>query len=229
MKRFLLLFFFILLFFSSNLLGHAQHYNKISYLEYDLFLNNKIIGSHKFQFKKKGDLLYVYSNCVFNVKKLGIDIMNYEGKTEEIYKKNQLLTFNSKTKQNNKDKFVKLNFNEDKLNYQIDGSSYNGETDLESVIGSWWNHEIVTKNRQISPISGRIMPQKVKFLGKEKIKINDIDYNALHFHFYSNDDKPFEKKKLNIHIWYDENTMLWLKSSYEKLGNWEYRLKKAEF
>ena len=161
MKRFLLLFFFILLFFSSKLLGHAQHYNKISYLEYDLFLNNKIIGSHKFQFKKKDDFLYVNSNCVFNVKKLGIDIMNYEGKTEEIYKNNQLLTFNSNTKQNNKDKFVKLNFNEDKLNYQIDGSSYNGETDLESVIGSWWNHEIVTKNRQISPISGRIMPQKV--------------------------------------------------------------------
>tara|TARA_Y100000817_G_scaffold121958_1_gene95496 strand:- start:276 stop:965 length:690 start_codon:yes stop_codon:yes gene_type:complete len=229
MKRFLLLFFFILLFFSSKLLGHAQHYNKISYLEYDLFLNNKIIGSHKFQFKKKDDFLYVNSNCVFNVKKLGIDIMNYEGKTEEIYKNNQLLTFNSNTKQNNKDKFVKLNFNEDKLNYQIDGSSYNGETDLESVIGSWWNHEIVTKNRQISPISGRIMPQKVKFLGKEKIKINDIDYNALHFHFYSNDDKPLEKKKLNIHIWYDVNTMLWLKSSYEKLGNWEYRLKKVEF
>ena len=64
---------------------------------------------------------------------------------------------------------------------------------------------------------------------KANAGIIDIDYNALHFHFYSNDDKPFEKKKLNIHIWYDENSMLWLKSSYEKLGNWEYRLKKAEF
>ena len=59
------------------------------------------------------------------------------------------------------------------------------------------------------------MPQKVKFLGKKKIKINDKIITH-YISFLSNDDKPFEKK-LNIHIWYDENTMLWLKSSYEKI------------
>ena len=36
------------------------------------------------------------------------------------------------------------------------------------MISSLWNHEIVTKDKQISSISGRINNQKVKFLGKSK-------------------------------------------------------------
>ena len=53
--------------------------------------------------------------------------------------------------------------------FEIDGSSFKGQTDNNSIIGSWWNHEIINKNEtQISAVSGRILPQKVKFLGKKK-------------------------------------------------------------
>ena len=51
----------------------------------------------------------------------------------------------------------------------VDGSSYKGETENTSMIGSWWNHEIVKNSKQISPISGRIIKQKVVFLGKKDI------------------------------------------------------------
>ena len=37
------------------------------------------------------------------------------------------------------------------------------------------------------------------------------------------------KSKLNINVFYDEKTLLWIKMSYEKLGFWEYRLKKVEY
>jgi len=40
----------------------------------------------------------------------------------------------------------------------------------------------------------------------------------------SDDEKPLNKKKLNMHVWYDTKTLLWLKASYNKFGNWEYRL-----
>ena len=106
----------------------------------------------------------------------------------------------------------------------VDGSSYKGETENTSMIGSWWNHEIVKNSKQISPISGRIIKQKVKFLGKKIISINGKNYNALHFHFLSDDSKPAKKKKLNMHVWYDSKTLLWIKASYDKLGKWEYRL-----
>ena len=45
----------------------------------------------------------------------------------------------------------------------------------------------------------------------------------------SDDNKPDEKKKINLHIWYEKETLIWIKMSYNKLGRWEYRLKKQLF
>ena len=82
------------------------------------------------------------------------------------------------------------------------------------MIGSWWNHEIVKNSKQISPISGRINKQKVKFLGKRYFN-QWKNYKVYTFIFV--DDKPLKKKKLNIHVWYDSKTFLWIKASYDKL------------
>ena len=113
--------------------------------------------------------------------------------------------------------------------FEIDGSSFKGQTNEKNIIGSWWNHEIINKETQISAVSGRILPQKVKFLGKKELILFDKKYKALKFHFLSNDNKPTNKKKINFNVWYDEKTLLWLKMSYEKMGKWEYRLKKHTF
>ena len=149
--------------------------------------------------------------------------MDYKTQSEEVYKNNQLIKYNSNTVQNDKKKFAKVILMKKNKLY-VEGSSYKGETENTSMVGSWWNHEIVKISKQISPISGRITKQKVKFLGKENILINKKNYEALHFHFLSDDGKPPKKKKLNMHIWYDSKTLLWIKASYDKIGKWEYRL-----
>jgi len=215
---------FIILFFTINLASsHVSHYKKVKFLKYGLFFNNKLIGSHVFNFKEEGNLFYVNSKGNFKVDKLGVVLMDYKTESEEVYKSGQLIKYNSKTFQNDKEKFAKVIWKEKNKLY-VEGSSYKGETESTSMIGSWWNHEIVKNSKQISPISGRINKQKVKFLGKEDISINEKNYNALHFHFLSDDDKPPKKKKINIHVWYDSKTLLWIKASYEKVGEWEYRL-----
>ena len=224
--------FFTILYFSlfiNSLNGHVQHYLNLNYLEYDLFLNNEKIGSHIFKFEKNGKNIKITSNGSFVVSKLGVKLMNYSTISEELYHDNQLVKFKSNTKQNDKVKYVILNIDKDKLNFDINGSSFNGKANSSTIVGNWWNHEIVKKNEQISPISGRIIKQNVNFLGKEVLKINEKKYTALHFHFLSNDNKPINKKKINMHVWYDEKTLLWIKSSYDKFGKWEYRLKKAVF
>ena len=96
------------------------------------------------------------------------------------------------------------------------------------IIGTWWNHEIVQKKAQISAVSGRIIKQKVEFIGKEKVKIGDKTYKTLKFNFSSSDASLSKDKKLNTDIWYEEDTYLWVKASFDKTGHWEYRLKKAE-
>ncbi len=223
MKKYLVLTIILFSFYISYSSSHVEHYKNLNHLNYLLFFNDKPIGNHSFDFKKKGSLLHVKSNGNFKLDKMGINLMDYYTTSEEIYKNGQLIEFNSKTKQNNKEKYVQISLNKKNLLF-IDGSSFKGETDKTTVVGTWWNHSIINKNQQISPISGRLLPQKVKYLGKETIKINNKNYNSLHFHFISDNSKPIEKKKLNIHVWYDEKSLLWLKSSYDKLGKWEYRL-----
>ena len=132
------------------------------------------------------------------------------------------IEFNSKTNQNGKHKYVNLKLEEGE--YTIDGSSYKGKVPEDYLLGTWWNHSIVNAKAQISAVSGRIIKQKVTFLGKETIKFGDKSYNTLHYNFSSTDKKLEKGKKLNTDVWYDEKTLNWIKASFNKKGKWEYRL-----
>ena len=225
MKKFLvaiILYFFLIV----NLFSHLQHYSNVNYLEYDLYRNNDLIGKHKYEFIKNGDNLSVKSVVEFKITKLGIDLYKYFAESTENYEKNNFKSFKSTTIQNKKNKYVKINLNDKKNKLIIDGSSYKGDTNVEHMVGTWWNHEIVKAKAQISAISGRIIEQKVEFLGKKEIELNGKTYEALHFKFLSSDETLPDNKKLNTDIWYDSKSLIWLKARFVKQGNWEYRLKK---
>ena len=212
---------FISLPLSTN--AHVQHYENLNRIEFDIYRNNKHIGTHIFSFKKSGDEIAVKSEIKFKIKKLGIVLYEYHAEGVEIYKDGKLIKFNSKTDQNGKNKYVNIIFGNSE--YTIDGSSYKGKAPVEYLIGTWWNHSIVEAKAQISAVSGRIIKQKVEFLGKETIKFGEKNYNTLHFNFSSTDKKLAKDKKLNTDVWYDEKTLNWVKASFKKKGTWEYRLK----
>ena len=228
MKKIILSITFYFLISFTFIFGHVDHYKKYNYLEYELFRNNQSIGYHKYEFVRNKDNLTINSIVEFKISKLGVNLYKYFASSNEKYKKGKFLSFNSKTKQNKKDKYVniRLDTNIDKL--IIDGSSYKGEANKDFIVGTWWNHEIIKKKAQISGISGRIIEQKVTFVGKEEIKIGDKIYKTLRFNFKSSDETLPDNKKLNTDIWYEENTYLWVRAAFEKTGYWEYRLKKVK-
>ncbi len=216
----------IILFFTDfKAISHVDHYVNFNYLEYELFRNNKPIGYHKYDFNRKKDILSVNSEISFKIKKFGVEIYKYYAESEETYQNDQLIKFSAKTNQNNKKKYVNILFNEEDDDFLIDGSSYKGKASKNSIVGTWWNHQIVEAKEQISAVSGRLIPQTVTFIGKEEIKIGDKVYKTLHFNFKSSDETLPDSKKLNTDIWYDENNFLWVKAAFDKSGYWEYRLK----
>ena len=206
----------ILISFPFSTKAHVQHYEDLNRIEFDIYRNQTHIGKHVFSFKKLNGELAVESEINFEIKKFGIILYKYHVKGTEIYKDGKLVKFNSKTNQNGKVKYVNMKL--DNEEYNIDGSSYQGKAPIDFVIGTWWNHSIVEASAQISAVSGRIIKQKVTFLGKETIKIHDKIYNTLHFNFSSTD------KKLNTDVWYDEKSLNWVKASFKKKGKWEYKL-----
>ena len=212
--------------FSFKSFGHVEHYENFKYLEYELFRNNKSIGYHKYDFQRNGDKLSILSEVSFNISKLGIELYSYFAKSEENYENGLFKSYSSKTKQNKKNRYVKINVDPSNGELIIDGSSYKGKASKNFIVGTWWNHEIIKSKAQISGISGRIIEQTVTFIGKEKIKIGNKVYNTLHFNFKSSDETLPDSKKLNTDIWYEENSYLWVKAAFNKTGYWEYRIKK---
>ncbi len=227
MKKYLLSIALILL-LSLEINAHVGHYSKYNYLEYELFRNNKLIGYHKYDFQRKGEDLVINNEVSFKITKLGIDLYNYYAKGVEKYNNGIFSGFNSKTNQNKKEKYVNITVDPNDKNLIIDGSSFQGTVNKDIIIGTWWNHEIVQKKAQISAVSGRIIEQKVEFIGKEEIIIGDKTYKTLRFNFSSSDPSLSKDKKLNTDIWYEEGTYLWVKAAFDKTGYWEYRLKKVK-
>ena len=223
-KKFLSLVIIFIIYSSYNSASaHVLHYKNLNELVFDLYRNNQFIGQHTYLFNRDGQNLIVQNTINFEIKILGITLYKYFAKGQELYIDGKFHSFSSMTKQNKKEKFVKIYKNEDQ--FFIEGSSYKGEAPKDFIIGTWWNHLIVKSNAQISAASGRIIEQNVKFIGKETIKINNEKYSALRFNFFSSDPSLSKDKKLNMDVWYDEKSLMWLKASFDKDGYWEYRLR----
>ena len=210
---------------TSQALSHTGHSEIFKSLEYELFRNNKSIGYHNYKFERKNSNLIVKSIIEFNIVKLGINLYSYEAVSLEEYKKDQLINFSSKTDQNKKIKNTEITFDDKKKVLIVSGSENQLISPKEYNVGTWWNHEIVQAKAQISAISGRIIEQKVIFLGKEKLTLYGKTFNALRFNFTSSDETLNDNKKLNTDVWYEEKTNIWLKAAFDKRGYWEYRLK----
>ena len=226
MKKILFLILFLTCSFNSN--AHMAHYNKFNKIEMEILRDGEVIGYNYYFFKKDLDNTTVTNQLKFTVKLFGATIFEVESYGEEKYIKDKLISFNSKTQQNKKDKYVQLKLNEERNEYDVKGSSYTGSASIENVIGNWWSHKILQTNSQISPISGSIKEQVVTFIGKEKIELYGKTYEVEHFKLTSKDMSIPADKRLNFDIWFDKKNALILKVAYSRMGNWEYRVKKFE-
>ncbi|MDA8537894.1 hypothetical protein N9K55_04230, partial [Candidatus Pelagibacter bacterium] len=185
-------------------------------------------GYNYYFFKTKNDEVQITNQIKITVKLLGATIFDVEGYGEEKYDNDKLISFNSKTKQNKKVKFVNLVLNAEENKFIIKGSSYSGEASTKNVMGNWWNHKLLQAESQISPVSGSIKKQVVTFIAKEKIELYGKSYETEHFKLKSKNSNLSDDKKLNFDIWFDKNTGLIVKVKYSRMGDWEYRLKEFE-
>tara|TARA_B100000513_G_scaffold163892_1_gene80350 strand:- start:1137 stop:1733 length:597 start_codon:yes stop_codon:yes gene_type:complete len=192
----------------------------------DVFRDGKAIGFSNYFFNYENQFLEVKNETKFDVQLLGVKIFSIRSKGVEKYFKNKLISFKSETQQNDKKKYVNLEVTDKKDEFKINGSSYKGKAEISSIVGNWWNHDILEANTQISPLSGSIKDQVVKFIGEKNININNKIYKSKHYKILSKNPNIPEEKKLNFDIWYSKKENLILKVSYNRLGQWEYIIKK---
>ena len=80
----------------------------------DVLRNDKVIGYSNYFFKHDEDIMIVENYTKFDVEMFGVKIFSIDSKSKEIYEKDKLISFESTTLQNDKKKFVKLNYDEKK-------------------------------------------------------------------------------------------------------------------
>ena len=225
MKKYIFIFYILFSFF--NVFADESHYKNLSKIEMDVLRNNEVIGYSNYFFKHTKDTMAVENYTKFIVEMFGVKVFSIDSKSKEIYQKDKLISFESTTLQNDKKKYVKLNYDEKKNKFIINGSSYVGEANLDNVIGNWWNSKILESKTQISPLSGSIKKQTSKLTNKDEIEFNGKKIKLLQFKLKSTEDLP-DDKKLDFDIWLDPNKGIIFKVKYNRLGNWEYRLKSYE-
>ena len=223
-KIIIYLIFLIHPFFSYS---HISHYDKIRLIEMDILRNGKKIGYNKYSFKNQNNLLVVKSEINFVAKLFGINLLDVKGSSTETYKNGKLIKFNSTTIQNKKKKYNELILEENKKNFKIKGSSYNGNVPSTTLVGNWWNHNVLQSEMIISPLSGSLKFQEVYFLSKEILKINNNRYNTSKFKIVMRKNVD-DKKKEEFNVWLDDKSKIILKVSYSKFGDWQYIVKNIE-
>ena len=226
MKKISFFIFFLTYSFSSG--AHMAHYSKFNKIEMEILKDGEVIGYNYYFFNKEKNKTTVTNQIKFTVKLFGATIFEIEGYGEEKYIKDKLISFNSKTRQNNKNKYVNLKLDEQKNIFNIKGSSYSGKASTDNVVGNWWSHKILQTNSQISPVSGSIKEQVVTFIGKEKLELYGKSYDVDHFKLTSKDMSIPKDKRLDFDIWFNKKNTLILKVTYSRLGDWEYRVKNFE-
>ena len=201
------------------------HYKNFKNIEMEILRNGEVIGYNFYFFKRDGNNTTVTNQIKFTVKLFGATVFEVEGYGEEKYNKEQLISYESKTRQNKKNKFVDLKYDNQSNKFKVNGSSYTGLASNDNVIGNWWSHKILQASSQISPISGSIKEQVVTFLGKKTITLYGKSYKVEHFKLQSKDMSIPEDKRLDFEIWYDKKNSIIRKVTYSRMGEWEYRVK----
>ena len=223
MKKYIYIFFLFI--FASQANAHTSHYAGIKVINLEIFRDGEVIGYSNYFFEHGSNTIEVKNYTQFKVKLFGIVVFSISSEGHEKYKNDKLIYFKSTTFQNDKEKYVNLNYDQSKNKFIIKGSSYTGEASVDCIIGNWWNHKILKANQQISPLSGSIKDQVVKFIGEENITMYGKNYSAAHYKLKSKDDNLPDDKKLDFDIWLDKKSNLIIKVAYKSMGNWEYRLK----
>ena len=196
--------------------AHIQHHANLNEIKFEIFRNDKKVGYHNIIFSRDKEMLIVRNEIQFEIKKLGISFYKYQSEGTEVYDQDGLLfTFNSKTSDNKKLKYCNIEAQDNK-NYLIDGSSYKGTLNKDFAISSYWNHEILKKNTQISGITCKIRNQKVTFLKNESIEVKGQTTKTSVFNI--------DGKGLDTQIWYRKKDMAIVRQILNQKGIWRYEI-----
>jgi len=176
---------------------HADEYN------FDVYLNDKKVGTHQFEVSSAADARMVQSTANFNVKILFFSAYSYQHTNTEQWDDNCLRTFDAKTNLNGRP--VEVSGATGKSGFVVEKSD---STELlpDCVMSfAYWNPVFLQQERLLNPQTGDFLNVDVELMGVEMFEVRGEMVQAQRY--------KVTAKDIDLMVWYsDENKWLGLES-----------------
>ncbi|ADQ84542.1 DUF6134 family protein [Methylovorus sp. MP688] len=176
--------------------AHAQEW------QFNVFLDEKPIGQHRFALEENGAQRTLTSEASFDVKFLFVNAYRYRHTAKEQWNGNCLNAIEARTEENRETTIVKgaLDKSTDKAAFVLQSPKPKTLGDCVMTF-AYWNPAMLKQTRLLNPQTGEYLDTRITALGKESITVKGQPTDAEHYRL--------EAPKLKIDLWYSSDQQ-WL-------------------
>lgn len=163
--------------------------------DFNVFLNDKKIGTHSFELQSRNGVQEVQSNANFKYTVLFIPAYRYEHSNAERWSEDCLVEFNAKTNANGKK--IQVSGKQAGAGFQVVGSD--SVVNLPECVMSfaYWNRSFLQQDQLLNPQTGEYEDVEVREIGSEKIQVRGQQTAATRFELTSPNAK--------LTLWYSSS------------------------
>lgn len=207
--------------FVLSLVTSTAFANRVDDYHFQVYLDNREIGVHRFEVRHTETQTYVSSEASFDVKFLFVTVYDYLHRNEEVWRGECLQSLTATTKTNGDSVQVKGR-------YQADGrfvvETPEGKQRLSSCVRSfvYWDPALLKQSRQLlNAQTGELVPVSLQVLGEEGVAVGDSEVRAQRYRLDAGD--------WQIDLWYHDDTdWVALESTTESGARLRYRIDAPE-
>ena len=170
---------------------------RISSWDFDVYLDDKKVGVHRFELSEQGDAQRLQSEANFKYRFLFVTAYTYEHSASEKWSGNCLTALDATTNANGKRSAVTGELDGDV--FVLDGSEQQRALPQCVMTFAYWNPEFLEQQRLLNPQTGEYLDVSVEEVGSEQLEIRGLTVPATRFKltaanidvtlWYSNDDE----------------------------------------
>ena len=137
-------------------------------LKFTVYRDDAPIGYHNFSFRPRGETLKVDIDVDLEVKMMFVTAFKFRHVASEIWENGQLLSMKSETDDDGDSYKVKVERLGNGMFVEVNGQRRLAPGDI--LPSNLWNRAILTEDKILHPISGKVLPLEVTKLGKRGIE-----------------------------------------------------------
>lgn len=183
--------------------------NEMTRYDFDVYVNDKKVGSHVFQILENDGVHQVLSEANFIYKILFIPAYRYEHRNAERWSDNCLIEFEARTNANGER--IEVSGEKTSAGFRVEKQGSLVELPDCVMTFAYWNPDFLDQPRLLNPQTGEYVNVTVENIGKETLEVRGKPVLATRF--------KLTAQNLDLNLWYSPESEWLALESVAKGGN----------